>query len=105
MLEAQGGRCAIRRTAPAAHIDHDHDTGGVRELSCFDCNGGLGQFQDDPGVLRTAARHVERHRASPRAVSSRPGSGDPPGQRPPGVSRDRRCSPGCARWLAVQASS
>ncbi len=105
MLEAQGGLCAICRTAPAAPIDHDHDTGEARELSCFNCNGGLGQFEDDPEVLRAAARYVERHRASPRAVTSRPEYGDPPGRRRPGVTRDRRCSPGCARWLAMQASS
>jgi hypothetical protein len=105
MFEAQGGLCAICRTAPAVHVDHDHDTGEVRALLCFGCNGGLGQFKDDPEVLRAAACYVERHRASPRSVSSRPEPGDPPGRRRPGVPRDRRCSPGFARWKAMQASS
>ena len=104
MLIAQGGLCAICRTALAAHVDHDHDTGEVRELLCFNCNGGLGQFKDDPEVLRAAAHYVERHRALPRSVSSRPVSGDPRGQRRPGGSRDRRCSHGFARWKAMQAS-
>ena len=105
MFEAQGGLCAICRTAPAAHVDHDHDTGEVRELLCFNCNGGLGQFKDDPEVLRAAARYVERHRSLPRSVSSRPEPGEPPGRRRRGISRDRRCSHGFARWRAMQARS
>jgi hypothetical protein len=109
MLEAQGGLCAICRTEPAQHVDHDHATGAVRALLCFNCNGGLGQFKDDPEVLRAAADYVERHRALRRSVSSRPETGEepgvPPGRRRPGVLRDRRCSHGFARWQAMQASS
>lgn len=109
MLEAQGGLCGICRTAPAAHVDHDHDTGEVRELLCFNCNGGLGQFKDDPEVLRAAADYVERHRALPRSVSGRPEAGEepgiPPGRRRPGVLRDRQCSHGFTRWKVMQASS
>jgi Recombination endonuclease VII len=105
MLAEQGGLCAICRTEPAAHVDHDHDTGRIRELLCFHCNGGLGQFKDDPELLRAAADYVELHRASPRPVSSRPGaeegSGVGPGRRRSGVPRDRRCSPGFARWKAM----
>lgn len=109
MLEAQDGLCGICRTAPAAHVDHDHDTGEVRELLCFNCNGGLGQFKDDPEVLRAAADYVERHRALPRSVSGRPEAGEepgiPPGRRRPGVLRDRQCSHGFTRWKVMQASS
>ncbi|SDD26497.1 Recombination endonuclease VII [Geodermatophilus telluris] len=89
MLAAQDGRCAICRAAPAAHIDHDHDTGRVRQLLCFGCNGGLGQFKDDPATLRAAARYVEGHRAGPtradepeageRVLRAPRGSGDPGG--------------------------
>ncbi|MGY1733659.1 endonuclease VII domain-containing protein [Geodermatophilus sp. SYSU D01045] len=63
MLAEQGGLCAICVTAPAEHVDHDHVTGRVRALLCFGCNGGLGQFKDDPVVLRAAARYVLHHRA------------------------------------------
>ena len=79
MLATQGGLCAICRSAPAEHVDHDHATGRVRQLLCFNCNGGLGQFRDDPRVLREAARYVERHgepvpprrlRRSPRPESA-----------------------------------
>jgi hypothetical protein len=62
MLEAQGGLCAICGAAPAGHVDHDHQTGAVRALLCFNCNGGLGQFRDDPAILRAAAEYIEEHR-------------------------------------------
>jgi hypothetical protein len=61
MLEEQGGVCAICRVAPAAHVDHDHSTGRVRALLCFNCNGGLGQFRDDPFLLQMAAFYVKHH--------------------------------------------
>lgn len=73
MLVDQGGLCAICAKAPAAHVDHDHDSGAVRSLLCFNCNGGLGQFKDDPVLLRVAARYVESHRAGQLV-------GPPPGQ-------------------------
>jgi hypothetical protein len=75
MLAAQGGLCGLCRAAPAAHVDHDHETGAVRDLLCFNCNGGLGQFRDDPALLRAAARYVEAHRAGHMA-------GPLPGQQP-----------------------
>jgi hypothetical protein len=70
LLEKQGGRCAICQVASASHVDHDHATGAVRQLLCFNCNGGLGQFKDNPVVLRAAAAYVERHRED-RDESSR----------------------------------
>jgi hypothetical protein len=88
MLEAQGGLCAVCRAAPAAHVDHDHATGAVRDLLCFNCNGGLGQFRDDPVLLRAAADYVERHRAGQMAgegsAGSRPGTPGRPGSPPVG---------------------
>jgi len=69
MLEEQGGLCAICKAAPAVHVDHDHATGRVRALLCFNCNGGLGQFKDDPAVLRAAAEYVRFHSLSQRVVA------------------------------------
>ena len=63
MFERQDGRCAICRSpgndSISLHVDHDHVTGRVRGLLCFRCNGGLGQFREEPELLRRAARYVE----------------------------------------------
>ncbi|MGY1687715.1 endonuclease VII domain-containing protein [Geodermatophilus sp. SYSU D00867] len=107
MLAAQGGLCAICRTAPAAHVDHDHDTGRVRQLLCFHCNGGLGQFKDDPAALRAAAGYVERHRAAPAPadppVPSQRGPGRPRRPSDPGMLETRRRGAGCPTRDVVRA--
>jgi Recombination endonuclease VII len=59
MVAEQGGVCVICLWAPAKHVDHGHLTGVVRRILCFKCNGGLGQFHDDPAVLRLAADYME----------------------------------------------
>lgn len=68
----QGGVCAVcgdppvgRRAGeeePLLHVDHDHVTGGVRELICTRCNQALGCALDDPDRLRALADYLERHR-------------------------------------------
>jgi hypothetical protein len=82
MLLAQHGVCAICQTAPAAHVDHDHESGTVRGLLCFRCNAALGQLGDDPRVVRRAARYLERGgfravHASPVAAPAEPDDADP----------------------------
>jgi hypothetical protein len=65
MLASQHGGCAICGDAPEAnvslHIDHDHDSGAVRGLLCFSCNGGLGQFKEEPDLIRAAAAYLDGH--------------------------------------------
>jgi len=68
---AQDDRCAICDGSAPQHLDHDHETGHIRQLLCQRCNQGLGLLQDDPEVLRAAADYVERHRQS-QAVSGEP---------------------------------
>lgn len=58
MLAAQGGLCAICREAPATHVDHDHATGKVRGLLCFNCNGALGQFRDRQDLMLRAVVYL-----------------------------------------------
>lgn len=70
-LAEQDGRCVICgampdpngiKAAARLHVDHDHETGAVRDLLCTRCNQGLGYFRDNPDLLRTAADYIERHR-------------------------------------------
>jgi hypothetical protein len=73
MLAAQGGVCAICGGAEThtyasgkvkdLAVDHCHATNTNRGLLCFNCNQGLGRFQDDPTRLRAAADYLDRHAA------------------------------------------
>ena len=62
MLAAQGGGCAIcgKRPRPdsSLHVDHDHGTGEIRGLLCFNCNNALGYLNDDGDRLITAATYL-----------------------------------------------
>jgi hypothetical protein len=99
MLADQAGAGAICKVAPAVHVDHDHATGAVRALLCFNCNGGLGQFKDNPEVLHAAAYYVQFHTIRQQIQAeldaartgldgaSRPGTPPVGSQRRPGTQR------------------
>ena len=70
MLLAQHGVCAICEKPETATrngklkalaVDHDHETGELRELLCVECNTGLGKFKDSPDLLLRAAAYLESH--------------------------------------------
>lgn len=60
MLAAQGGVCAICKGPDPRHVDHDHVTGKVRGILCFNCNGGLGYYRDNVEYLGEAIRYLRR---------------------------------------------
>lgn len=66
----QGGACAIcgqpettviKGTPSLLSVDHDHKTGKVRALLCRGCNGGLGNFRENPKALRNAVKYLALH--------------------------------------------
>lgn len=70
---AQDGKCLICGRVPNGNyarsrlnVDHDHVTGEIRGLICNQCNLSLGNFNDDPMLLRRAADYLEK-RLSPLA--------------------------------------
>jgi len=68
---AQDGLCAIcKRPETATNkdgeikmlaVDHDHETGRIRELLCNRCNAILGMAQDSIGRLVRAALYLAKH--------------------------------------------
>lgn len=74
-MTAQGGCCAIcgvelsgsglDRDSP--QLDHCHETGLARDILCRLCNTALGNFRDDPELVRRALAYLLSWRAA-RAV-------------------------------------
>jgi hypothetical protein len=60
LLVSQGGRCAICGKADADNVDHDHATGAVRGILCWNCNIAIGQFEDDIDRVCAAAAYLSR---------------------------------------------
>lgn len=66
ILDKQEDRCAIcgqkfgehRHHKP--HVDHDHMSGKVRGLLCFNCNSGIGHLKDDPALIQRALNYLKR---------------------------------------------
>lgn len=73
MLEQQDYKCAIcmteiretfggiRDRTGQATIDHCHETGKVRGLTCHHCNTGMGLLRDDPVRMERAAAYLRSH--------------------------------------------
>lgn len=69
MLKSQNGVCIIcgksetkrdrSKNIQPLSVDHNHLTGKVRGLICNKCNVGLGNFNDNPELLRKAAFYLE----------------------------------------------
>ena len=46
--------------APRLAVDHDHESGVIRGLLCHNCNIGIGHFQDNIDLLKSAITYLER---------------------------------------------
>jgi len=70
MLATQGGRCAVptcRADKPGGNrkyfcVDHDHDTGAVRGLTCYKCNIILHNGRDNKEFLLGLIEYLEKAR-------------------------------------------
>jgi hypothetical protein len=61
LLRAQDGKCAVCGDPSPEHVDHDHLSGDVRGILCFNCNGALGRFEDDPEIMERAIEYLVAH--------------------------------------------
>ena len=73
MFLAQHGKCAIcdqRETSKrngnkmSLCVDHNHKTGAIRALLCRGCNQGIGNFLENPELLKKAISYIEQHNES-----------------------------------------
>lgn len=63
MLERQGGLCVICGLPPHDGrflvVDHDHDSGAVRDLLCLPCNSRLGVIEKTPDLIVKMIEYLE----------------------------------------------
>jgi len=61
MLKEQDDQCAICfRIMGKPKVDHDHDTGEVRQLLCNECNCGIGFLRDDVVLIASALAYLKK---------------------------------------------
>jgi hypothetical protein len=65
IFNRQKGKCAIcgkpqTELKKRLHIDHNHITGEIRGLLCFNCNLILGMSNDNSEQLRNAADYLDK---------------------------------------------
>jgi len=65
MIENQNNKCAIcnidLNSIKSAHVDHCHTTNKVRGILCTKCNPGIGYFQDNLKLLKSAIKYLKKH--------------------------------------------
>lgn len=65
---SQDGKCGIcevdlmprGRQSNSVAVDHNHKTGAVRGLLCQACNRAIGLFKDNPKILQSAAKYLDK---------------------------------------------
>lgn len=90
MLLKQNGVCAICFKPETAimhgqvkplSVDHNHETGAIRELLCSSCNHLLGHAREDREVLLSALKYLDKHSGRAQEVSLHVVSPDKEGKR------------------------
>ncbi|MHA1410550.1 MAG: endonuclease VII domain-containing protein [Candidatus Odinarchaeia archaeon] len=63
ILREQKEKCAICGKKPKMRlsIDHNHKTGKVRGLLCYNCNAGIGMFREDTSLMKKAIKYMEKY--------------------------------------------
>jgi hypothetical protein len=60
----QNGKCMICKNecshGKTLSLDHDHESGQIRDLLCAPCNLALGGFKDSPILLRSALKYLKK---------------------------------------------
>lgn len=69
MCDDQDNRCAICKRHQselkvALAVDHNHDTGVVRQLLCRRCNSALGYIKEDINIALNLVEYIRKHDAN-----------------------------------------
>lgn len=64
LFTEQNGKCAICKNnfpnKKAMHMDHNHETGEIRQLLCRDCNALIGLAKEDITILTSAIEYLKQ---------------------------------------------
>ncbi len=65
-LMEQGNACAICGSSTPGgkgefHADHNHETSQPRGVLCHNCNVALGNFKDNPEILKAAIEYLKKY--------------------------------------------
>ncbi len=61
LAEAKLNGCAICGSLGRPHLDHNHDTGEIRQFLCSNCNLALGLLKEDPERMERMIAYVRKH--------------------------------------------
>ena len=65
LILQQGDVCALCSAGRPEHVDHDHATGSVRGILCFNCNRGIAKFAEDTEVMKQAISYLAVTKPAP----------------------------------------
>lgn len=60
----QRSLCALCLAGKPEHVDHNHATGSVRGILCFNCNRGIAKFAEDTELMDRAIDYLNRTKSA-----------------------------------------